>query len=73
MKRERIGDNMEFKKRKPLIILIAGRARSGKSTFGHGKIIDRIQKICLAFTIITADAVDIRRELQFLQLNVPEV
>ena len=51
------------------IEFIGGRER----TFGHGKIVYRIQQIGLALPIVAADAVDIWGKLQFLKLNVPEV
>jgi hypothetical protein len=47
--------------------------RGGKGTFGHRHIIYRIQKIGLALSVVSADAVDVRRELQFLKLYIPEI
>ena len=43
------------------------------STLGHRKIIDSIQKIGLALSVITGDAVYVGGKLQLCQGYVPEV
>ena len=47
--------------------------RRCEGALGHGKVIYGIQEIGLALTVIAADAVYIRRELQLLKLYVPEI
>jgi len=44
-----------------------------ESALCHRKIIHRVQKICLPLAVVPPDAVDFRRELKFLKLNVPEI
>ena len=47
--------------------------RCSESTFGHGKVIYRIEEIGLSLTVVSAYTVDIGRELQFLKPYVPEI
>ena len=47
--------------------------RGRESAFGHGKVVDRVHEIGLPFAVVTADAVDIRREGQFLECDIPEI
>ena len=51
--------------------IISVRSREG--ALGHGKIMDRIQEIGLALSVIAADAVDIGRELQLLKLYISKI
>ena len=47
--------------------------RSGKCTLGHGQIVHGVQEIGLALAVVSADAVDVRRELQLLKFDVSEI
>ena len=47
--------------------------RRSEGALGHGKVIYGIKEIGLSLAVITADAVDVRRELQLLKLYVPEI
>ena len=47
--------------------------RRSEGALGHRHIIYSIQKIGLTLAIVTADAVDVRRKINLLKLNVSEI
>ena len=47
--------------------------RCGKGALGHRKRIDGIEEVGFPLTVVAGDAVDLRREFQFLERDVPEV
>ena len=51
------------------IVLVGG----WESALGHGQIVDGIQQIGLPFPVVSADAVDVGREGEFLKFDVSEI
>ena len=53
----------------PPVAAVGGR----KGALGHRQVVDRIQQVRLSFPVVPADAIDIRRERQFLEGDVAEI